>query len=134
VSLKLWPEHFFRLTVKMNVIIRCAIGILMLVFGASYAQITSSSSVPGTNLPPFVIVETNLFPVVSNSTPVLDLRARAGSHLPAPGNYLTKPYTCMVKVPGPHLDDCRLPGTTNATPILTSKPTLEFVPLSSAGK
>lgn len=119
----------------MNMIIRFAISLFLLVFGIAFAQIKSTRPAPApeTNPPP-VIIRTNLFPAASNSAPVLAMRPRTHSAPPAPGLYLTKPYTCMMLVPGPYPDDCVLPGTTNKTTIPTIKPDLKFIPLAAPGK
>jgi hypothetical protein len=46
-----------------------------------------------------------------------------------PGVYKTEPYSCIVVVPGPHLDDRFVvrPGTTNF-PMPVVKPGLRFIP------
>jgi hypothetical protein len=102
--------------------------------------ITASAQIialPATNPPAANLMPTNNpfndfndshdmpFPRLNPSAPLPPLK---------PGIYLTRPYDCMVKVPGAQPDDCILNNGPKPSSIPTRLPGLEFVPLKPDGK
>ena len=102
--------------------------------GTASAQIIS---LPATNPPAASLMPTNNpfndfgdshvmpFPRLNPSAPLPPLK---------PGIYLTRPYACMVKVPGAQPDDWILNNGPKPSAIPNRLPGLEFVPLKPDGK
>jgi hypothetical protein len=91
---------------------------------------TNNPTAPFTNRPAAEFSLTNRILMASNSLPPLVWQdVTEVSSLPA-GVYLTRPYTCMVKVPGGHPDDTCLHDQFKPTePMPVLRPDLKTVPL-----
>lgn len=139
---KIVSEHFIHALVKTDVKIKLAMGMLVSASGALFAQITASPALPElseTNLPPI----TNLPPANLTDTNRVFNFALPPHHFPmspqpadtpaAPGVYVTRPYSCMVKVPGVQPDNCIIPVTPGPDSMPNRKPKLEFVPVPPPG-
>ena len=75
-----------------------------------------------------VTVGTNSF-WVSPGANSRTVKAPAQAFPLKPGVYETKPYSCIVVVPGPHPDDIALvPPPAGAEAMPTVKPDLQFIP------
>jgi hypothetical protein len=120
--------------VKPTVKIMFFIGLMALIFGMAFAQITGPLPSFYATPPPVIALATNNFTAGSNSLPVLWINHSPTSGPLKPGIYQTRLYTCLVKVPGPQHDDCFVGGTTNSASIPTIKPDLQFAPEMPAGK
>lgn len=94
------------------------------------AEIGVQPTAPSTNHPGLGFTNTNRILIASNDLPKLVLKDAADA--PPPGLYLTRPYTCMLMVPGAQHDDCCMnrwttPMPTSPMPVL--RPDLKTVPL-----
>lgn len=132
---------------------RLIIILLMSAAGAALAEITIKPApgrplvLPGlanTNLPSLDYTNRPANPPLDLTVPNLTapsapLKApkwllREQSPPPGPGAYVTKPFSCIVIVPGPQADDCIIPGATSSGFMPNAMPKLRFEPLSAAGK
>ena len=91
-------------------------------------------SPPGARLPPSAVPPTGLTNLywILRSNPIV---VSSAPPIIPPGVYKTAPYSCIVVVPGPQLDDkCIVnPGGGNS-PMPIIKPDLRFIPLGQARK
>jgi hypothetical protein len=126
------PPAAVKLNVRPELLIALA---LLLFFGKVPAQIIVTTGSLKTNRPSCFYTNaptTNL--VAPHCTPRGSGEQLAQPRPLAPGVYLTKPYTCMVMVPGRQADDC-MAGKVESHPCMpTSRPGLQFVPLPSLQK
>ena len=129
----------------MNV--KVAIGMWMSVSGTALAHITigpapTKPQAPlelfNTNQPSInltnKLTDTNLvlnLPSQPMETPKPLLKEPSPSGI-GPGAYVTKPFSCIVIVPGAQADDCIIPATIPPGSIPNAKPMLKFKPLPSA--
>lgn len=87
------------------------------------------------NLPPLGLNQTNQLPNIQLSPPEIPKSKQPTRNVfgLAPGVYITKPYSCMVMVPGAQPDDCSiLPAQIPPHSIPNAKPKLKFDPLPPA--
>ncbi len=98
-----------------------------------FAEITSVP--PGMfKIPPPRLFTNSILPG-TNELPRLKTKNLDDFPFLPPGVYLTRPYTCMVKVPGAIPDDIavrKLTVPTNSMPVL--RPELKAVPLGQPGR
>ncbi|HZI31245.1 MAG TPA: hypothetical protein VFF11_02820, partial [Candidatus Binatia bacterium] len=82
---------------------------------------------------PASLTDTNHVLTIPLSPPEFPKPASPGSLSGvAPGVYVTKPFSCMVMVPGQQPDDCIIPATVPTNSIPNAKPSLKFEPLPPA--
>jgi hypothetical protein len=133
--------------VKGIVNLKAAIGMLMSASGIGFGHIVigpapgGAPTFPGllnTNQPGLNLTNhlsnTNLvlrIPQSPPETPNLKPPAAAPTS-PGPGAYVTKPFTCVVIVPGAQPDDCIIPAIVPTNAIPNFKPQLKFEPLPAA--
>ncbi len=110
-----------------------ACAVLFVAGSATNAEITKAPT--GTfKIPPPLLFTNSILPG-TNERPRLSARKPDDFSSLPPGVYLTKPYTCMVKVPGSIHDDIavrKVTAPTNSMPII--RPHLKAVPLGQPGK
>lgn len=108
-------------------------GVLFVIVPSAFADITSVP--PGTfKIPPPPLFTNPILPGTNELPRLKTQRLDDFSSLP-PGVYLTKPYTCIVKVPEAVLDDMavrRATVPTNTMPVI--RPKLKAVPLGQPEK
>lgn len=77
--------------------------------------------------PPVIILSTNAV-IGSKVWKVLERKGKPEGP-PGPGLFKTEPYSCLVLVPGPHIDEKSIiKPSLPSPPMLTVDPGLEFVP------
>ena len=109
-------------------------GAVLLASGLAFSQIRVAPPQP-VIIPPAltftnpIIIHTN--PVAgSNSVPYLEMKNSSEIPSSPPGVYRTKPFSCMVRVPGPMHDDISMfPQSRPEPPIRIIRPELQTVPL-----
>jgi hypothetical protein len=111
----------------------------LLIFSAltAAAEIGVQPVVPFQNHPAPGFTNPNRILIASNDLPKLVLRNAADAPPPPPGVYLTKPYTCLLMVPGPQHDDCcmnRWTAPVPAAPLPVLRPDLKTVPLGRSNE
>jgi hypothetical protein len=110
-----------------------ACAVFFVIGSAANAEITRVP--PGAlKIPPPPLFTNSILPG-TNELPRLSARKLDGFPFLPPGVYLTKPYTCMVKVPGSTHDDIAVRKAivpTNSMPVL--RPNLKAVPLGQPNK
>lgn len=110
-----------------------ACAVLFVIGSATNAEISRVPPGTFTILPPPLF--TNSILPGTNELPRLSARKLNDFSSLPPGVYLTKPYTCMVKVPGSTHDDIAVRKAivpTNSMPVL--RPNLKAVPPAQPNK
>jgi hypothetical protein len=111
-----------------------AFAALFVVVLAGFAQIASSPAARTNSLPDLAGFPTNRLFSGPAFTPRRVWRDGDETAILPPGVYLTKPYTCMVKVPGATHDEmCQNPPPAPNLPMQILQPDLNSVPLGRSG-
>lgn len=100
------------------------------------AEVRPPAALSETNAPSTTLNQTNQLPSIQLHPPETP-KSRHPAPYPsrlAPGIYLSQPFSCMIKVPGPQPDDdCIIPATIPTNSIPNFKPKLKFEPLPPQG-